>query len=169
MYITNSTQADYGAIQDLYSAARELMSRVGTVTWPQFSEQVIRTEIAENRQWKIIDEGVVAAVFATTFSDPEIWEERNADPSVYIHRIATNPALRGKGYVGKIVEWAKKHAMENGKQFVRLDTVGENHSLINVYKSHGFTFLGLKPLRDSSGLPAHYQVADVAFFEISLE
>jgi hypothetical protein len=45
----------------------------------------------------------IACVFATTFSDPLIWEKRDTDPSVYIHRIATNPNFRGNNLVAAIV------------------------------------------------------------------
>ncbi|MHB8929251.1 MAG: hypothetical protein ACYC5R_01500 [Melioribacteraceae bacterium] len=48
--------------------------------------------------------GGIACVWAMTFNDPQIWEERNKDPSVYLHRIATNPNFRGQNLVGEIVK-----------------------------------------------------------------
>ena len=64
-----------------------------------------------------------------------------------------------------IQDFAKK---EN-KKFVRMDTCGLNDRLINHYKNCGFEFLGMKKLKDSSGLQAHYHNADVCFFEIELK
>jgi ribosomal protein S18 acetylase RimI-like enzyme len=111
----------------------------------------------------------VACVWATTFEDPDIWEERNADPSVYIHRIATSPAFRGRNLVSEIVAWSKSYARQNGKKFVRLDTVGNNQGLIAHYQRCGFDFMGLFSLRDVSSLPAHYQQGPVSLFQISLD
>ena len=110
----------------------------------------------------------IACIWATTKSDPLIWEERNANPSVYVHRIATNPVFRGGNLVVEIVAWAKKYAAENGLQYVRLDTVGENEKLIAYYQKCGFTFLGLFTLKNTEGLPQHYHNADVSLFELKV-
>ena len=42
----------------------------------------------------------------------------------------------------KIIEWAKKYCKENGKQFIRMDTWGENTKLIEYYKKCGFELEG---------------------------
>ena len=125
-------------------------------------------EIAEKRQWKLMIDGEIACVWATTFTDPLIWEERNIDPSVYIHRIATNNNFRGKNFVVTIVEWAKKYAVANDKKYVRLDTTGLNEKLIAHYTKCGFTFLELRKLRNTDGLPAHYHNADISLFELQV-
>lgn len=70
--------------------------------------------------------------------------------------------------MGKIVEWAKIYAIDNQKQFVRMDTVGDNSGLINYYTKCGFEFLGLLKLKNTKGLPAHYENATVSLFEIDL-
>ncbi|MFP3835995.1 GNAT family N-acetyltransferase, partial [Chryseobacterium sp. SIMBA_028] len=85
--------------------------------------------------------------------------------AVYIHRIATNPDFRGQNLVQKIVEWGKQYALTNGKKFIRLDTVGDNPGLISYYTKCGFDFLGLSKLKDTAGLPAHYNNATVSLFE----
>jgi hypothetical protein len=54
------------------------------------------------------------------------------------------------------------------KQFIRLDTCGDNQGLIKHYTNSGFTFLGMKRLKSAANLPAHYVNADVCFFEINL-
>jgi len=71
--------------------------------------------------------------------------------------------------VSKIVEWAKNYAIENQKQFIRMDTVGDNSGLINYYTRCGFEFLGLLKLRNTEGLPAHYHNATVSLFEIEVK
>ncbi len=68
----------------------------------------------------------------------------------------------------KIVKWAKFYAIENQKQFVRMDTVGDNSGLINYYIKCGFEFLSLLKLKNTEGLPANYENATVSLFEIDL-
>ncbi len=169
MVIVNSTPADIDEIFGLYHVATQYMKERSAVHWPEFDRSMVATEIAEGRQWKMLDEdGTTACVWATTFSDPQIWEERNADPAVYIHRIATNPNSRGHNLVAQLAAWAMAYARDNGKQFVRMDTVGNNEGLIKHYTRCGFTFLGLLTLKNTSGLPAHYHNATVSLFEIKV-
>ena len=169
MQILNSTLNDTDEIFRLYKMATDFQKTKYIVQWPEFKRSLIETEITENRQWKIVIDGQVACVWATTFSDPQIWEEKNIDPSVYIHRIATNPAFRGQNLVGNIIAWAKEHAAENNKTYVRLDTVGENTGLINHYQKFGFEYLGLHSLKNTDELPAHYHNAAVSLFELSVD
>ena len=164
--IRNSKIDDIDEIFRLYKIATDFQKTRFTVHWPEFDRKLIETGISENRQWKIIADGKIACIWATTFTDPQIWEERNDDPAVYIHRIATNPDFRGQNLVGQIVEWAKIYANENQKQFVRMDTVGDNPGLINYYTKCGFDFLGLLKLKNTTGLPAHYDNATVSLFQM---
>ncbi len=169
MNIQNSTTEDIEEIFRLYKLATDFQKTRFTVHWPEFSGRLIETEILENRQWKLILEDRVACVWATTFSDPQIWEERNADPSLYIHRIATNPHFRGQHLVGEIVKWAKGFAKQNDKKYIRMDTVGDNPGLISYYQKCGFDFLGLLKLKNTTGLPAHYDNATVSLFQMKLQ
>jgi GNAT superfamily N-acetyltransferase len=125
-------------------------------------------EILENRQWKMLVEGEVACIWASTFSDPLIWGDKDKAPSVYIHRITTHPNFRGKGFVRQIVEWSKAYAIQNRRKHVRMDTVGENPKLIEHYTRCGFDFLGLFQLTNTDGLPQHYHNAVVSLFELKV-
>ncbi|WP_294213173.1 GNAT family N-acetyltransferase [uncultured Chryseobacterium sp.] len=166
--IQNSTSDDLDEIFRLYRIATDFQKAKAAVHWPEFDRQMIGNEILENRQWKIEIDGKTACVWATTFSDPQIWEERNEDPALYIHRIATDPDFRGQNLVTEIVRWAKGYATRNNKIFIRMDTVGENKGLISYYERCGFEFLGLSTLKNTEGLPAHYSNATVCLFEIKL-
>jgi GNAT superfamily N-acetyltransferase len=169
MTIENSTVEDITAIFRLYKIASEYQkAKQSVVVWPNFEKQLVETEIDENRQWKLLIDGEIACVWATTFTDEQIWEERNTDAAIYIHRIATNPNFRGKNFVLHIVEWAKIYAKTMGKDFIRLDTLGDNTKLIKHYTGAGFTFLGMFNLKNTTGLPNHYHGQPVCLFEIKL-
>src|SRR5882672_5404478 len=122
MKIENSGPEDIEEIFQLYRIATTYMASRSNVSWPEFERSLVEKEISENHQWKMLEEAKIVCVWATTFSDPLIWEERNEDPSVYIHRIATHPDFRGRNLVISIVEWAKLYAKANNKKYIRLDT-----------------------------------------------
>ncbi len=139
------------------------------VVWPEFERSFIEKEIHEYRQWKLSIEDVIACNWAITFNDKEIWGEKDKNDSIYIHRIATNPTMRGNRYIDKIVEWAVNYAKEMGKNFIRLDTLGNNTKLIEHYTSAGFEFLGIVRLIDVANLPGHYhKEPNCCRFEIKL-
>ena len=169
MNIQNSILADTDEIFRLYGIASAYQKAKKTVVvWPNFERSMVEREIKENHQWKLLIDGEIACVWATTFSDEQIWEERNADPAIYIHRIATNSDFRGQNFVKIIVDWAKEYAKTLEKEYVRLDTLGNNERLIAYYVNVGFDFLWMFDLKDTSGLPAHYQGVPAALFEIKL-
>lgn len=169
MTIETSTPNDIADIFQLYKFASEYQrSKQTVVVWPPFEQALIETEIAEGRQWKLLTDGQIACVWAITFSDAQIWQERNMDAAIYIHRIATHPRYRGRNFVKHLVAWARGYAKEHRKDFIRLDTIGNNTGLINHYANAGFAFLGIHQMQNTDGLPAHYKSGEACLFEIRL-
>lgn len=170
MVIKKVKPQDINEIFRLYKMASDYQKTLETVVvWPTFERNLVATEIAEQRQFKLVVNDTVACIWAITFTDEDIWEERNVDAAVYIHRIATNPSFRGRNFVATIVAWAKDYAKANSKRFVRLDTLGNNSKLIEHYTKAGFDYLGLFDLKNTDALPAHYREAPVCLFEIDLK
>jgi ribosomal protein S18 acetylase RimI-like enzyme len=169
MLITNCTHADMDTMFAIYDFATERMRPHTTAPWVGFARTMVEQEIAEQRQWKIVEDGQIACVFLTTYTDPHIWGERDQDPSVYIHRIATHPQFLGRFYVKTIVDWAKIHAKDLGKTHVRLDTGAGNPKITAYYQKAGFDYLGDVSLSGTDGLPAHYNIHQkFSIFEINL-
>lgn len=168
MNIQNSISKDIDEIFTFYKSATELQKSFGMVQWPVFDRAMVESEINENRQWKLIIDNRIVCIWATTFDDPEIWGEKNNDPSVYIHRIATHQDFKGNNLVKEIVSWAVNYAKINHKNYVRLDTIGGNLKLIQHYQNCGFDYLGLTKIENSQNLPAHYFNATVSLFEIKI-
>ena len=168
--IENCIINDIDEILSLYESARDLQTKKEMVVWPIFEKTFIEKEIKEQRQWKLLIDNIIVCNWAITFSDKEIWEGKDKNNSIYIHRIVTNPGFRGNRYIDSIVSWAKEYAKQRNKQFVRLDTLGNNTRLIEHYTSAGFHFLGMFELTDTSNLPGHYQKENnCCLFEIDLD
>ena len=170
MQIENSNGNDFDEIFRLYKIASDYQKEKKiVVVWPDFDKKMVEKEIAENRQWKLVVNDVIICVWAITFSDEQIWEKRNENAAIYIHRIATNPDYRGHNFVKIIVDWAKRYALENKKEYIRLDTLGNNTKLIEHYCNAGFDFLGMVELKNTSELPLHYQKEpNCCLFEIKI-
>jgi ribosomal protein S18 acetylase RimI-like enzyme len=168
MEIKNSSLEDTATIFSLYDHAIAYQKTVFKKHWQGFERDLIETEIRENRQWKIVIDNEVACIFAITFNDAVIWKEKDAQPSIYIHRIVTNPQFRGVGFVPKIIDWAKNYCLSHRKMYVRLDTWGDNPKLIAYYIKCGFGYVKTIKMENTEGLPAHYEGATLALFEIKI-
>ena len=168
MTILHSTREDLDSIFKIYDDATEYQKKQTINYWKGFERSLVKKEIEEKRQYKIMVDGEIACVFVINYDDPLIWKERNEDPSIYIHRIATNPTFRGSSFVKQIVEWAKGHAKETGKDFIRMDTTSGNDKLNNYYFNCGFTDKGITLIGNEEELPVHYRGGSLNLFEIKL-
>ncbi len=166
MQITNCTIADIQLMLTFYDMARDLQQEKSIRHWQSFDPTMLKTEIEERRQWKILEGDAIACIFMTVYNDPYIWGERNNDPSIYIHRIATHRDYRGNNYTLKIIDWAKEQGRTLGKKFIRMDTWGDNPKLINYYVKCGFTLLEIITPESTGNLPAHYSCISLALLEI---
>ena len=115
MRIINSTPADLETIFQFYGHAVDHQKKVFNKQWQPFDPEMVKKEINEQRQWKIVIDNKVACIFAITFSDSQIWKERDSDPSLYLHRIVTHPDHRGEYLVKDVVAWAKEFGRANQK------------------------------------------------------
>lgn len=165
MHIQNSTISDLTKIFELYRIASAFMKSKGQVYWPEFDKDMVITEIKEDRQFKIIIENEIACIWAIALNDELIWGSIDNQPSVYLHRIATNPNFRGKNFVGEITKWADDYCIKNNLKYVRMDTIGNNQGLIKHYGKHGFEFIGSVVLENTLGLPEHYNDGPVSLFQ----
>ncbi|HOZ88127.1 MAG TPA: GNAT family N-acetyltransferase [Bacteroidia bacterium] len=169
LQIINSTNDDLGQIFKLFDAAIVYQKKNGYDLWPRFSETMISEEIAGQRHWKILDQTTIVCVFSVMYSDPVIWgAESDKETAVYLHRIAVNPLFKGKKIMTLIKNWAITHAKQQGKQFVRMDTWGNNLTLREYYIACGFEYLGQQQLKEVEGQPGHYGGSLLSLFQLEV-
>lgn len=167
LQVINSQPVDFDTIFKFYDMAIAHQKKVFNKHWQGFSKELVETEIAENRQYKILVDGEVACVFAVTFNDFLIWGDRDHD-AIYIHRIVTHPNFRGRSFVKQITTWAKSYAVENQLKYIRMDTWADNEKLLDYYTSCGFEYVGIASMEKTEGLPKHYEGISLSLFEIEL-
>lgn len=166
--VVNSTTTDIDTIFEFYDMAVAHQKKVFNKHWQGFSLALVTQEVKENRQYKILVDGKVACIFAVTFNDPQIWEEKDEQPSIYIHRIVTHPDFRGFGFVNRIIDWAKDYAKANAIEYIRMDTWADNEKLLAYYTGCGFAHVGSIKIAPNSGLPKHYEGISLNLFEIKV-
>ena len=168
MKITNVAPTDIDTLIELLNAGTQYQKAVGGKEWQGFDKSLIETDIREKRAWKIVEDNTIVCIFAITFNDPHIWQEKDSTDAIYIHRIAVHPAYHGKGYVKNIAAWAKEYAGSLNKTLVRMDTTAGNDKLNQYYVSCGFNHLGSVPVAANKELPAHYAGGFSSLFEMEV-
>ncbi|RAJ03982.1 acetyltransferase (GNAT) family protein [Chitinophaga skermanii] len=168
MQILNATQQDIPQIFELYDLGTQFQATVNSRQWQGFENELVTQDIQDLRLFKIVEGNEMACIFTLTFNDPQIWKEKSVDKAIYIHRIATNPAFRGRGYVKHIVDWAKTYCAQNDVDYIRMDTWSDNEKLRQYYVDCGFTYVGLSQIIPSPDLPSHYTFSEGSLFEIKL-
>lgn len=168
VHVINSSYSDIDFIFKLFNSAIEYQKKNGYDLWPQFSRELIESEISEGRNWKVIEGENVIGFFSALYNDPVIWTNRDKDPAVYLHRIVVNPAFKSKGLMQIIKEWAIAHAKQKGKHYVRMDTWGNNKNLREYYINSGFNYIGQQHLQETPELPPHYGGSVLSLFEIEV-
>lgn len=163
--IINSSINDLKIIFQLFDSAIQYQKEKGYELWPQFSRQLIETEINEDRHWKIIDDNKIVCIFSVQYNDSVIWGEKDNDDAVYLHRITIAPSFKGKEMMRVIKSWAEHHAKEKNKKFLRMDTWGNNENLRNYYIKCCFNYIGQQYLKAVDGLPEHYGGSVLSLFE----
>lgn len=169
MIFTQSTAADIPEIFSFYDLAIAYQKTRFKRHWQPFEPALIAREVAEGRQWKITEAEQTACIFATAFEDPFIWGEKSKEPAVYLHRIVTHPGFRGKNFVREIIGWARTYCKEQGLQYIRMDTWGDNQGLLDYYVQCGFNFLGIITPLPTDTLPKHYEGITLGLFEIEVD
>ena len=166
--IEKSSLNDLETILGLYRNAVKYQKEKGYNLWPEFEKSLIEKEINEQRHYKIIQENEIACVFSVLYNDPIIWKEKDKNPAIYMHRIATNPHFKGKGMMQLITNWAHEHALQHQKKYIRMDTWGDNENLKNYYINFGFKHKGQVSLPENHELPSHYWGSTLSLFEIKI-
>lgn len=166
--IINSKPQDLALIFEFYALAVAHQKKVFHKHWQGFDKQLVAQEIEESRQYQILANGQPACIFAVTFNDPQIWKERDTQPSIYIHRIVTHPNFRGFAFVKTIIAWAKEFCENHHLEYIRMDTWADNEKLLAYYTGCGFTHVGDIKIGANSGLPKHYEGIGLNLFEIKV-
>jgi len=153
MRLTRAHQGHLQLILDLIDDAvdrrlRHLDTDQWEKPWPTREERDARVlrGLSGGKTW-IVWDGPIAAATVTIAKqpNPEVWPAGlgRDDPSVYVHRLITKTAYRGRGLGASLIDWAgRQSGGQYGARWIRIDVWTTNTNLHSYYRSIGFVLVG---------------------------
>jgi GNAT superfamily N-acetyltransferase len=166
----NVVLADQRCFDDVYgllSAARKWHLATAREVWPAIEPEAVSTDIDAGRVFVFSKDEECLATVTITDADPLIWDDVEV-PAFYLHKLASKRDRAGEGIGSFVLNWAKRHALEHRKQFLRLDTWATNLRLKNYYESQGFAHVRTVFFSKNSPLPDPYRGSSMNLFEMPL-
>src|SRR5882757_1357327 len=148
MLIRLATTKDIPALMNLVRRVVPLMREVGNLQWDENypNAEVFAHDIELQELWVAeVEDGSLAGVAAlTTDQEPEYaqagWDIN--EEAVVVHRLAVDPAYRGMGVAGALMQQAEVVATERGIAVLRVDTNTQNDATQRLFPKLGYTFAG---------------------------
>lgn len=105
-----------------------------------FTEAEVLDRLAAGGLYAVLADSEVVATASITETDERMWGDEGLDPdyALYIHKLATGDAIRGKRIGGQILELIAEKAIREHRGALRLDCSYTNSKLYNYYTRHGF-------------------------------
>lgn len=147
MLIRLATPADLPALLNLLRHVVPLMRASGNFQWDDHypNETVFSDDIRKNQLWVAEIEGRVAGVAALTEDQEPEYAQVNFDLSqraIVTHRLAVDPAFRGRGVAVALLAQAEALARERSIGFLRIDTNSENQVTQRLFPKLGYQYAG---------------------------
>jgi ribosomal protein S18 acetylase RimI-like enzyme len=147
MQIRRARVEDVVAVMALVRRAVPLMRASGNLQWDdQYpNDEVFEKDVAQGQLWVAEIDGQIAGVAAiTTGQEPEYaavgWDINEA--AIVVHRLAVDPAFRGKGIAAVLMLQAEVVAKERGIDVLRVDTNTQNEATQRLFPKLGYGLVG---------------------------
>lgn len=151
--IRKATEGDIDAVVRIYEAILEKEEKTGVefVGWVRGIYPTRQTALDGLDQGTLFvfeeDGEIIATAKIDNVQAPEYaecdWEyDVPYDKVMVLHTLAVDPARSGRGIGGRMVGFYEKHAMENGCDYLRIDTNVKNTPARNIYEKHGYARAG---------------------------
>jgi ribosomal protein S18 acetylase RimI-like enzyme len=114
----------------------------GYQQWPlPFPREELAAAVERGEVYVAEVDGDPVATMTLLWDDPMYWGERPPD-AAYVHKLAVSRACAGQRIGEALVEWADRTAAAAGRQFLRLDCLGDNPGIRSYYERLGFEHRG---------------------------
>lgn len=153
--VIHTEVSDLEQIFELFDRSIKYQEKKGYPVWRNYDKNAIRKDIEDKNQYKVVIDSKPAIVFSVRYTDKIIWRNLDTGDSIYLHRIVVNPEFKGQKLFGTILDWAIEHSKQKGLSSIRMDTWAANPTIIDYYKSFGFTFIENYTTPDTEELPVH--------------
>jgi ribosomal protein S18 acetylase RimI-like enzyme len=166
--IQNTTPDDLPFVYRLFDDSIVYQQTKGFPVWNNYDKAALAAEVANHQQFKVMRENTILCIFSICLTDPVIWREREQGDALYLHRIVVNKEYKGQKQFEKILTWAVQYAKANNLKYIRIDTWGNNQTIINYYQSFGFEFVENFTTPSTEALPVQHRNLYLALLEYRL-
>ena len=144
-----ANRSDIPQIMGVTSRAVAILNAAGNFQWDSTypNPTVFGEDIANGHLWLAEDEatGRVLAFIAMTLTQPEEYAGvgwRMEEPSMVLHRLAVDPAVRGGGLARLLLLKSEEEARRQGLPRIRVDTGALNKAMQSLLASLGYAYAG---------------------------
>ena len=139
MNVRRAHREDADIVAALLDEATVWVGDLGYSQWPfPFPRDQLVAAIDRGEVFVVeAEDGEPVATVAILLDDPMYWGKRPPD-ALYVHKLAVRRDRAGRGIGAAIVEWANAEAAEAGREFLRLDCLGDNPAIRTYYEDLGF-------------------------------
>jgi ribosomal protein S18 acetylase RimI-like enzyme len=157
MQMRLATKDDLPSLMALVRRVVPLMRAAGNLQWDETypNEAVFQRDIDLNQLWVAMVDGNIAGVAAvTTDQDPDYTQVgwNIEEPAIVVHRLAVDPAFRGQGAAGALMQKAEEVAVERDITVLRVDTNTQNEATQRLFPKLGYILAGEISLEFRPGL-----------------
>jgi GNAT superfamily N-acetyltransferase len=140
-----ATTAGISQISGVLIEAAEWLISNGEKLWDldDLTAEKIASDVDEGKYWFAEIDNEIAGCIRYQNEDPEYWDDVPHRDSAFIHRVAIGRGFAGCGLAGRMIEWAKNKAKNDGKRYLRLDCA-DRPKLRAVYEKMGFSYHSVK-------------------------
>lgn len=147
MTIRPATPADLPALMNLIRHVVPLMRKDGNFQWDEHypNQTVFSDDIAKGQLWVAYVDGLLAGVAALTEDQEPEHAQVGFDlnqRAIVTHRLAVDPAFRGRGVAQALLTQAEQLAHERGIRFLRIDTNSQNQVTQKLFPKLGYQYAG---------------------------
>lgn len=156
--IRQAFPSDISGVMAVVKASREIMQAGGNFQWDEnYPLQMhFEQDIIEGTLYIIDENGVVSGLICLNYDEPAAYSEaswQSGGHALVIHRMAVSPEYRGRGLAGELLDFAGRHALENGASSLRTDTFSGNIPMNTLFLKYGFHKTGAVELEGKKQQP----------------
>ena len=106
------------------------------------SKEVFDNDLKNHWLYVIVNEDkTIGSITITPEMDKEYasvkWLSKTSN-NLYVHRLAVDPTMQGRGYAQQLMDYAENYARENSYESIRLDTFSKNLRNQKFYEQRGY-------------------------------
>ena len=147
MEIRKANTGDIDAVLSITSACAKDMISKGILQWSEKYPNIkaFENDLSNNWLYVVVENNKTIGSITIT---PKMDEEYNSvkwltitNNNLYIHRLAVDPKMQGKGYAQKLMDFAENYGRQKNYESIRLDTFSKNLRNQRFYEQRGYARL----------------------------